>query len=249
MLQARIPRISTRGYYDLATGKTLKKKSYDLYPKRFFKELGNYPEFTIVVHGMRNNKQGALEKFKIAKRRLQQLGYKYPVVGFSYDSNVKGVQYKFNEDNAVKIGRIIARKNGNDLARFILDFKKKYPHTKIQLMGHSLGSEVILTALTKINKKDFVDVVYFFGSSINANILKSRKIRKAIQKTIHKKLVNYYSHNDDVLKQICASNAIEKPLGYSGYFGKPVEKFIQKKILVKDHRFLSYIKTLKSFAV
>lgn len=249
MPQARIPRISTRGYYDLATGKTLKKKSYDLYPKRFFKELGNYPEFTIVVHGMRNNKQGALEKFKIAKKRLRQLGYKYPIVGFSYDSNVKGVQYKSHEREATKIGQLIAKKNGMNLARFIIDIKKKYPHIKIQLMGHSLGSEIILSALTKMNNKDFVDVVYFFGSSINTNVLEFRKVRKAIQKTIRKKLVNYYSHNDDVLKQAYTSKVIEKPLGYSGYFGKPMQKFIQKKILVKNHRFFSYIQTLKSFAI
>ena len=34
-----IPRISTRGYYDLTYGKTLKKNSYFLYPKKDFEKL------------------------------------------------------------------------------------------------------------------------------------------------------------------------------------------------------------------
>jgi len=33
------PRISTRGYYDLHNGKTLKTNSYYLYPKKDFKKL------------------------------------------------------------------------------------------------------------------------------------------------------------------------------------------------------------------
>ncbi|MEW6588193.1 MAG: alpha/beta hydrolase, partial [Thermoproteota archaeon] len=171
-LPARIPRISTRGYYDLVTGRTLKKKPYDLYPKKFFeKELGNHPEFTIVVHGMRNNKQGALEKFKIVQKRLRQLGYKYPVIGFSYDSNVKGVQYKSCEHKATKVARLIAKKNGLNLAKFILNFKRKNPTMGIRLMGHSLGTEVITYALFCIYGKQKIDQVYFFGSSLPAGFL------------------------------------------------------------------------------
>ena len=39
---------------------------------------------------------GAVAKIKLAKDRLRKLGYVYPVVGFSYDSNTKGahlIQY------------------------------------------------------------------------------------------------------------------------------------------------------------
>ncbi len=34
-----VARISTRGYYDLLTGKTIKNNSYYLYPKQDFKKL------------------------------------------------------------------------------------------------------------------------------------------------------------------------------------------------------------------
>ncbi len=136
-----------------------------------------------MIHGLRNNKSGALSKFSIAQNRLRQLGYKYPVVGFSYDSNTKGVQYKSCGKKATDIGRIIAKKNGVNLARFILDFKAKNPNTKIRLMGHSLGSEVIVHTLANLrHKKDIIEAVYFFGGSISAQSVHPQKFGRFLQK-------------------------------------------------------------------
>ena len=54
-----VPRISTRGYYDLRTGKTLKKNNYYLYPKKDFQKLIGSKELTIMIHGLRNDNAGA----------------------------------------------------------------------------------------------------------------------------------------------------------------------------------------------
>ncbi len=91
-----IPIITTRGYYDLGTGRKLKNNSYYLYPKKSFKNLYGKKEITIMIHGLRNNKAAATNKFVIAKRRLKKLGYHYPVIGYSYDSNTKGAHIKKN---------------------------------------------------------------------------------------------------------------------------------------------------------
>jgi len=80
-LQKQIPRITTRGYYDLTNGSTLKSNLYYLYPKKSFEKLRKKKEITIMIHGLQNNKAGAVAKFKIAQRRLRALGYRYPVVG------------------------------------------------------------------------------------------------------------------------------------------------------------------------
>ena len=63
-----IPIITTRGYYDLSTGIKLKNNSYYLYPKKSFKNLYGKKEITIMIHGLRNNKAAATNKFIIAKR-------------------------------------------------------------------------------------------------------------------------------------------------------------------------------------
>ena len=63
-------RISTRGFYDLHSGRTMINEPYHLYPKRDFENLLGSKEITIMIHGLRNNPSGALAKFVIAKRRL-----------------------------------------------------------------------------------------------------------------------------------------------------------------------------------
>ncbi|MEM4378146.1 MAG: DUF726 domain-containing protein [Candidatus Nitrosotenuis sp.] len=244
-LPTKIPRISTRGYYDLATGRRLKNKPYDLYPKSFFKNLGNYPEFTIVIHGMRNNKQGALEKFKIVQKRLRQLGYKHPVVGFSYDSNVKGIQYKSYEYKAAKVARLIAKKNGLNLAKFILNIKRKNPTMRIQVMGHSLGTEVIAHVLPHLYNKQKIDQVYFFGSSLPVEFL-SHEFNKIIQKTLIKKIINYYNPTDLILKTAHESGIIKRPIGYFGLGNISHFKLSEKKVITMDHKFASYVAKLTS---
>lgn len=242
-----IPRISTRGFYDLTTGKTKKNKPYDLYPKKFFDSLGMVPEITIMIHGLRNNKSGALVKFRIAGNRLSQLRYLHPVVGFSYDSNTRGVQYKSREENAINVGITIAKKNGQNLARFLVDLKQKFPNLKIRLIGHSLGSQVILSTLEHLNGKKLVEAVYLFGASIPADSMQQKNHGKTIQSTVNQKFVNYFSKHDEVLKYGYDNSLIPKPLGYVGSIGKTVPKYAQKHVIPKNHRFVSYAQTIKSY--
>lgn len=164
-LKKIFPRISTRGFYNLDSGITIKNQSYHLYPKRSFDALVGVKEITIMIHGLRNNAPGALTKFVTAKKRLAYLGYKNPVVGYSYDSNTTGAQYISYALHALHTGLIIAGKNGRNLAKFVTDFKQKSPETKIRLMGHSLGAHVILSMIDNLARnaknKGIIEAVYF----------------------------------------------------------------------------------------
>lgn len=250
-MKNQIPRISTRGYYDLKSGKTVKTASYFLYPKKSFDGLSGNKEITIMIHGLRNNKGDAVNKFFIAKRRLKQLGYKHPVIGFSYDSNTKGAHLKKCELKALRVGELIARKNGKNLSYFIVDFKKKNPHTKIRLIGHSLGSTVIVSTLQHLAKKprnkNIIESIHFFGASIPSNSINPIKFGKTLQKVIHSKIINYFSPWDDVLKYANDTGQIINPLGLYGATGKTISKYSQIKLKPKNHRFVSYASVLKKF--
>ena len=245
-LPARIPRISTRGYYDLSTGKTLRKAAYDLYPEKFFQNLGSFSEFTIVIHGMRNNRSRALAKFAMAQKRLRHLGYKHPVVGFTYDANVKNAHLRSHELRAIRTAKIIAKKNGANLAKFISQFKRENPQTGIRLMGHSLGTEVILHALHALRKKKMVDSVHCFGGSAPSDSFHPKQFGR-IQNTVSGRIINYYSPQDDVLRYAYEQRLTKKPLGYLGKEGKTVSKYVQKKVKPRNHRFASYLQVLKVF--
>jgi hypothetical protein len=66
-----VTRISTRGYYDLSSGKTLKTNFYYLYTKKDFKKLIEAKEFTIMIHGLQNDRAGAVAKVVLARNRLR----------------------------------------------------------------------------------------------------------------------------------------------------------------------------------
>jgi hypothetical protein len=199
-----------------------------------------------MIHGLRNNASGALIKFVIAKRRLVHLGYKYPVIGYSYDSNTAGALYLMR----LHIGVTIANKNGRNLARFVTDFKRKSPGTKIRLMGHSLGAHVIQSTIKNLarNAKNsgILEAVYFFGGSISSNALSPRN-GSATQKIVTTKIRNYYSPYDDVLSLVDDWNWVDTPIGYMGAHGKTISKYTQTMVKPKNHRFASYAAVLRSF--
>jgi len=246
-----IPRISTRGYYDLTHGKTIKNNSYFLYPKKEFDKLIGSPELTIMIHGLRNDKAGATAKVVLAKNRLRYLGYAFPVIGFSYDSNTTGAHLKKHVKRALAAGQKIAKKNGRNLSLFIQDFKSASPKTRIRLMGHSLGSQVILSTIEHLAKKKqnigIIDSIYFFGASITSDVPSSKKYGQLLDKVIKRKIVNYYSPTDEVLKWTNNEKFVKGPLGLDGAIGKTITKYHQKLVHPQNHRFASYAKVLESF--
>ena len=251
MIGKIFPKISTRGFYDLKTGKTLKNISYDIYPKTSFEKISQKSEIVIMIHGLRNNKSGALAKYVIAEKRLKTLNYKYDVVGYSYDSNTAGVQYKSTALSALKVGVTIAKKNGKNLSKFIKDLKSKNPSIKIRLMGHSLGAQVILSTVESLAKnsenKGIIESVHLFGASIPANSLSPKIHGNKFQKIVNKKIINHYSPYDDVLKAAHDEKWVDSPIGYRGALGTTCKKYHQKQVRPQNHRFASYAKTIKSF--
>ncbi len=246
-----VTRISTRGYYDLATGKTIKTNFYYLYPKKDFKKLIGSKELTIMIHGLQNDRAGAVAKVVLARNRLRKLGYSHPVIGFSYDSNTTGSYSLIHAKHALAVGQIIAKKNGRNLGKFIEDFKIISPKTKIRLIGHSLGSQVILSTVEYLAKKrqnsGIIDSVYFFGASITEDIPSSKKYGKLLQNIINKKIVNHYAPTDDVLYWADKASYVKGPLGLKGAIGKTISKYHQKLVKPKNHRFASYAAVLNSF--
>ena len=251
MIGKIFPKISTRGYYDLKTGKTMKNTSYDIYPKTTFHKILQKSEIAIMIHGLRNNKSGALAKYVIAEKRLKSLNYPHDVVGYSYDSNTAGVQYRSTALSALKVGVLIAKKNGKNLSKFITYAKSENASIKIRLMGHSLGAQVILSTIQSLAKnsknKGIIESVHLFGASIPANSMKPLIHGNEFQKIVNKKIINHYSPYDDVLKAAHDEKWVESPIGYRGALGTTCSKYNQKQVRPQNHRFASYAKTIKSF--
>ncbi len=247
-----ILRVTTRGCYDLSDGTALRNDLYRIYPKNGFKGLVGSKELVIMIHGFRNNNAGAIAKALLAKTRLRRLGYMHPVIGFSYDSNTVGAYSTKHQKHALAVGQVIAKKNGKNLGAFIEDFKLASPGTRIRLLGHSLGSQVILSTLSYLARKKtntgIINSVYFFGASITHDVPSSLQYSKIFKSIIKTKTVNYYAPNDEVLGWAHDNLPRYTPLGlYGAVNKKSAVKYHDKKVKPKNHRFASYVSALNSF--
>jgi len=204
-----------------------------------------------MIHGLRNDNAGAIAKVVLAKNRLRKLGYSHPVIGYSYDSNTTGAHLIKHAKHSLAVGQTIAKKNGRNLGKFIEDYKSENPKTKIRLIGHSLGSQVILSTVEFLAKKkqnkDIIESIYFFGASITEDIPSSKKYGKLLDFVINKKIINHYAPTDEVLHWADDKKFVKGPLGLHGATGKPIKKYCQKLTKPRNHRFASYALTLKSF--
>ena len=118
-------------------------------------------------------------------------------------------------------------------------------------MGHSLGSQVILSTLEYLAKKKqnegIIESVYFFGASITEDVPSSKKYGKILQTVVNTKIVNYYAPKDEVLNWASQKKYVKGPLGINGSIGKPISKYRQKLVKPKNHRFASYSVVLNLF--
>ncbi len=250
-----IPRISTRGTYDLRTGAALKRATrYTVWPRaKFDASAAVSPEIAIVVHGMRNNRVGAADKFAIAQRRLRSLGYKFPIVGYTYDADVRGAHSAATEARALRTAEAIAVRNGRHLAAFIADHVAAHPHVRIRLIGHSLGSLVIDSALRRLDSlktgSNAVESVHLFGASLGVARAASAQSRHAVRRVVRRRLVNCYCPTDEVLRHSADAGDIDAPVGLVGL---PTPRrlpahYAQRRLYPRNHRFASYVAALRSF--
>lgn len=103
-------------------------------------------EIAIFVHGWNATESEAMEQLDRVKMSLENNSYSYPLVGYSWDS-----------DNVWIASQYISKWNGPILADFILKLNnscniEKEKDMQIRMIGHSLGSRVILSSLDSLLK-------------------------------------------------------------------------------------------------
>ena len=245
-----IPRVSTRGYFDLRTGQLKKGKnmfSYFLYPNYKFENILKAPEIVIFVHGMRNSRKGSVMGTNALRIKLRKLGYKHPVIGFTYDADVRGAHLEKNYHKVLDTAYEIAQHNTRNLFAFIRDLQwRKGYRGKIRLVGHSLGCVVVAGILTQFDRREigFVESIHMFGSPIDSKFI--TKHYYIIKEYINGKFVNYYNTKDEVIREGVEKGDLKDPICLRKIpnVGK---KVIQKRIKAEDHRFKAYVDGLRSF--
>jgi len=214
--------ISTRSHFDQIGNPIPSKPSYEPFPFDFG-SIGCSQEKIIYIHGVWTAKdrvdevnkkmfENAPEMFDRLRLSLETVDYKFPVIGFSWDSDTEISPDGW--DNAIKI----ARNNGPKLAQFVLDLHENCPQTKIRLIAHSLGARVVLSSLHALNSNEVwkdnkfkIASVDLLGAAIDddevskngLDVVSSDGLKSAYGKVIEKQVKHFYNlfdSEDDALE-------------------------------------------------
>lgn len=223
------PIVSTRGHIEETDGvnKVTSNPSLTLgHTDTDYDTTGNIPgldnnspkEIVIYVHGFNSDETEAVFGFNTLKKSLEKNDYLHPVIGFSWDSKT-GL---FDFDDA----KFIATLNGKKLGQFIFDFKCKNPDTAIHLVGHSLGTRVILNTLQTLYEDEQwsqckcgngqITSVHVLGAAVDDDeVAKTDGFGNAIENIVGE-FHNKYSSEDDILSVLYVLEEGSQSLGEEG---------------------------------
>jgi len=245
-----VPIVSTRGHFDKLTGDLISTQPYNPLDNEIVNSICMRNEEVVVyVHGvwtterdlLENSVENAVEIFERLNMSIKDAGYNYPVVGFSWDSDttidIKGEGWN--------IAKLIAKENGPKLAQFLLGLKnyciEHYDNNiDIRLVGHSLGSRVILSALDSLNNNNewnlsefkILTVNLLGGAVDNYEVLKNNNdkplddnIKSYYGNAIQNQVTNFYNmynYEDDVLEEKIGTLEWYEPRYYPFYEGDDI---------------------------
>jgi hypothetical protein len=223
-----IPIVSTRGHFDKSTGNLTSTEAYNPIDNEILNSICMQNEVAVYVHGVWTNERGhsisavenAQEIFERLNMSLEDVGYNSSLIGFSWDSDT-------TIDSAGEgwnIAKIIAKENGPKLAQFLLDLKNYCiehfdNNIELRLIGHSLGSRVILSALNSLDNNNewksshfkILTVNLLGGAVDNYEVLKNNNdlpidsdINAYYGNAIQNQVIyfyNMYNFEDDVLEE------------------------------------------------
>ena len=168
---------------------------------------GDKDKLLIVIDGFLT--EGDKEQFSDWIASVKKLYPNYQIKGFKWRSH----SLKTIVNNGLATWYKAVHQTleaGKMLSKFIIDQKELNPNIQIKLMGHSLGARVIFNTLYQLlDKKTKVDDIFLFGGAVSNDKTNWSDVAHAVSGNIY----NFYSKNDDVLKNLYQLSMFEKPIG------------------------------------
>jgi hypothetical protein len=206
------PTVKTRGDYDVLTDGELRADQ----PTNYGVDgniFGPDPcAIVIFVHGYNNDHNDALQKYDNVYDKLWNLG-EYDLaknlIVYSWDSDTGWAFLSENYHRAQNIGI----SNGHALAAFISAYKNAHPTTKIFLMSHSMGAQVVLSALDLGARVDRLDML---GPAAEAYVLEDSNQGNYLDSRVTGGVYVHINTSDDALESAKNTGVVRNPLGLEG---------------------------------
>ncbi len=218
-----VPTVSTRDHFRngvLISG----HNSYD------YQTVGNIPglapgteapdDLLILVHGFNNTPENAAMVFALAYESLESCEFEGEMIGFSWDANTQLDPWSMTGFHQ---GRVTACANGPKVARFISDYKSRFPETRIHLMGYSIGTRTVVETILALDEDPVwedaefkIDTVHMAGAAVDNEDVQTNSIygRAIENRTVV--FYNYFSIHDKVLGLFYPIKEGDRALGETG---------------------------------
>ncbi len=166
-------------------------------------------KLVVVIDGFLS--EGGKKQFKDWMKSLQ---VNYP------DSNIVGFKWKSQNLKTIMNGGVATwykaiqetLEASNLLSNYLMDKKEHNPDIKITLMGHSLGARVIFNTLYQLlDTNTKVDSIFLLGGAVNNSAVNWSDVAHSVSNNI----INFYSKNDSVLKNLYQPSMLDIPIGLS----------------------------------
>jgi esterase/lipase superfamily enzyme len=208
------PRVTTRGHFTVGTdGVTLTED----HTKTDWETAGDFDgiydgdELLVFVHGWNVTDDEALDIFYTGKQAFRANGFDESFIGFSYGS-----------DREWESAKTVAERNGPKLGRFLADVRERHPDITLQLVAHSLGARVVLSALSHLADGGYENLVasvsLLGGAADDHSVSKGGQYHTAVE-TATASFENFHKTDDQVLQDIYGLYELGKAVGEVGCDG------------------------------
>ena len=225
----QVAEVTTRGHFSESDGRL--QPGHNTYDYSTAGRIPGVPmgadcprDLAIVVHGWTNPPASGQQRFQSARESLAHNGFpRSQVIGFSWDSDTG----TWGNARGFDVGKANANNAARKLAAFIDDYKNVCRSTKVHLMGHSLGTRVVLEAVLALATDGWylwnnelagviVDDVHLLGAAVDNERPQTNDVYgRAIQAEVGR-LNNYYSSEDDILEFAYPAEEGDWALGEDG---------------------------------
>lgn len=225
--QWTIPRVTTRGHFDTSDGVSVTdgndehnvEYAGDGIPGVHGDAAG---ELLVFIHGWNNDEEGAVCTVGTAASTFAAEGYRYPVVGYSWDA-----------DHGWYDASEIAERNGAKLAAFTRSYTDANPAVRVRYVAHSLGAQVALVALRTLHgwgRLDDVTSVSFLGGAADADSVSMAGPYGEAIAAAAGRVDNYWMGDDDVLNWAYGIAEWDSAIGNTGCDGTPPENYTDHEV-------------------
>lgn len=204
---------------------------------------GSWPsspdELAFFVHGFKSSStQNGINQAHAAELAADHNGYTEPFVAVCYDTDASWSTAKSNAED-----------EGQRLGQFLVEYMADNPETTIRLLGHSLGTRVVVYCLQELASSGAsVDAAAAVGGAIDADSVTTKngydqsQFDEAIENAAER-FDNYHNTDDSILDGSYYWSEWEEAVGEIGCDGPAPSNYTDHDVTNQVCNHCTYFKT------